>query len=120
MCERISLASMRVVNNPIYSLLQGVVFTLLLCFALGTAELSAATFTVDSTNHSPDANPGDGFALDAFNDTSLLAAIEEANALSGADTIVFDNSFAGTTWYFSDSQFDVTDDLLLRGFPTTV
>ena len=46
-----------------------------------------SAFVVNSLADSHDANPGDGFALDANGETTLRAAIEETNALPGADTI---------------------------------
>ncbi len=46
-----------------------------------------ATFTVNTTDDTVNANPGDGNALDAMGNTSLRAAIQEANALGGAHTI---------------------------------
>lgn len=48
-----------------------------------------ATFTVNSILDTPDANPGDGNALDANGVTTLRAAIMEANALAWGDTIEF-------------------------------
>jgi CSLREA domain-containing protein len=48
----------------------------------------AATFTVNTTEDTVDANPGDGIAADASGHCSLRAAIMEANALAGRDTIV--------------------------------
>ena len=48
----------------------------------------AATFTVNTTDDTVDANPGDGIAADASGYCSLRAAIMEANALAGMDTIV--------------------------------
>jgi len=59
------------------------------------APASAATFTVDSLlddAFSDDANPGDGICDDAFptaSNCTLRAAIQEANALPGADRIEF-------------------------------
>ncbi len=49
--------------------------------------LLAAPFTVDTTVDSVDANPGDGSAEDSLGRTSLRAAVMEANALAGDDTI---------------------------------
>ena len=46
-----------------------------------------ATFTVDSTADAVDANPGDGVCDDGLGNGTLRAAIMEANALAGADTI---------------------------------
>ena len=46
-----------------------------------------ASFSVDTTADTVDENPGDGLAADANGNTSLRAAIMEANALGGADSI---------------------------------
>ena len=48
---------------------------------------AAATFTVDSSADGPDTNPGDGVCLAERNACTLRAAIQEANALPGLDTI---------------------------------
>ena len=47
-----------------------------------------STFTVNTAVDSIDAFPGDGVARDSFGRTSLRAAVMEANALPGADTII--------------------------------
>ena len=46
-----------------------------------------STFTVNTTADTMDANPGDGIAADADGNTSLRAAVMEANSLAGDDTI---------------------------------
>ena len=46
-----------------------------------------ATFTVNTFSDTVDANPGDGLAEDASGNTSLRAAIMQANALGGSHTI---------------------------------
>ena len=48
----------------------------------------AATFTVNSTLDAVDAVPGDGVCATAGAVCTLRAAIQEANALAGADTII--------------------------------
>ena len=48
-----------------------------------------ATFTVNGAGDTPDANPGDGICADIYGNCTLRAAIEEVNARSGGDTIVF-------------------------------
>ncbi len=69
-------------------------YRLLLWLVLNLAAGSGfgATFVVDSPADSHDANPGDGLAADHANPdlsrTTLRAAIEEANALDGADTVL--------------------------------
>jgi CSLREA domain-containing protein len=64
----------------------------LVCFGVlsGGEATSAATFTVDSTADDSDASPGDGACVTALGECTLRAAIEEANALLGTDTIAFD------------------------------
>jgi CSLREA domain-containing protein len=57
------------------------------------AVADAATFTVDTTKDAVDAAPGDGLCATAAGACSLRAAVQEANALAGPDTI---NLPAGT------------------------
>jgi len=52
-----------------------------------------AVFNVNTLLDTVDVNPGNGLAQDAVGNTSLRAAVMEANALAGADTI---NLPAGT------------------------
>ncbi|WP_119071209.1 calcium-binding protein [Rubrobacter indicoceani] len=52
-----------------------------------TDEARAATFTVNSSADAADASPGDGRCATGGNECTLRAAIQEANALAGADTI---------------------------------
>jgi CSLREA domain-containing protein len=60
----------------------------MLGLALGAGPAHAATFTVDSTADAPDANPADGQCAAALPPKcTLRAAIMEANALSGADSV---------------------------------
>jgi len=73
-------------------------------FPLGAAARPAAarpqaTFTVDSDSDAVDASPGDGSCADNLGRCTLRAAIQEVNARSGGDTIVF----AGSTYIFLDS-----------------
>lgn len=69
-------------------------FTVLAIFtAVFSLTISAATFDVNTTADTQDAAPGNGFCRDAANNCSLRAAITEANALAGNDTI---NVPAGT------------------------
>lgn len=57
-------------------------------FLLPRAQ-AAATFTVNSLADTSDAEPGNGVCANAGGQCTLRAAIEEANALSGDDTIIF-------------------------------
>lgn len=75
----------------------GLLFVLMALW-LATPRLAlAADFTVNTTTDTVDAAPGNGTCADAGNQCSLRAAIMEANALSGADTI----TLAGTTYLLS-------------------
>src|SRR5260221_10544571 len=65
-----------------------------LCRLIAWAALSlvavpghAATFVVNTTADTADAVPGDGICADSGGACSLRAAVQEANALAGADTI---------------------------------
>lgn len=55
---------------------------------------AAATFNINSTGDSPDSNLGDGNCNDGGGNCTLRAAIEQANALAGSDTLNF--SVTGT------------------------
>ena len=73
----------------------------------------AVTFTVDSTTDASDTSPGDGICLATTGGCSLRAAVEEANALPGADGI----SLASGTHVLTASPSDlvVSDALTIDG-----
>jgi CSLREA domain-containing protein len=87
------------------------------------APLSAAgaAFTVDSTTDAVDAAPGDGACASAAGECTLRAAIQETNALPGADAITlpagtYTLSIPGANEDASATgDLDVTDDLTLTG-----
>lgn len=85
-----------------------------------------ALFTITTLADTVDATPGDGQAVDSAGNTSLRAAIMEANALAGADTIQL---IAGTHLLSltgrgenaaNTGDLDVTDSsgLTILGFST--
>ncbi|MEO8460579.1 MAG: right-handed parallel beta-helix repeat-containing protein [Dokdonella sp.] len=84
----------------------------------------AATFSVNFNGDSFDVLPGDGICADAVGHCSLRAAVQEANALVGNDTIVlpagtFTLSLAGIGEDLSASgDLDVTDDISILGAGT--
>src|SRR5687767_2367923 len=55
--------------------------------AIFTGSAYAASFTVNDTRDLVDVNPGDGLCRTSNSTCTLRAAIQEANALPGADTI---------------------------------
>ncbi len=82
-------------------------------------------FFVNTTADTPDANPGDGLALDANGQTSLRAAIMEANAFATYQTIMIPagtyrltRSVAGEDGA-STGDLDITDDLVFLGAGAT-
>lgn len=77
------------------------------------------TFTVSTSADTFDAFTGDGFASDIFGATSLRAAVQEANALPGPDTI---NLGAGTYFLFNVGVDDtaVFGDLDISGNLTII
>ena len=78
-------------------------------------------FTVNTTADTIDTSPGDGIAADANGNTSLRAAVMEANALVGDDTI---NLPAGTytrtlgglnEGHATTGDLDIRDDVTISG-----
>src|SRR5262245_24359270 len=77
---------------------------------------TAATFTVNSTLDTPDANPGNGICNDGVGNCTLRAAIMEANAFLGADTINFDIAPAGPkTLGFGGPLPPITEAVTING-----
>ncbi|MBL6704982.1 MAG: hypothetical protein ISQ06_02640, partial [Planctomycetaceae bacterium] len=83
------------------------------------AMLSA--FIVDSPLDQPDVNPGDGIAATSSGETTLRAAIQEANAAPGQDTILLppgliELTLQGPTDHSAASgDLEITDDLVISG-----
>src|SRR5258708_12676964 len=61
--------------------------TLLLAGA-GAQAAHAAVYVVDSTADAPDVKPGDHLCVTAAATCTLRAAIQEANAVGGANTVI--------------------------------
>src|SRR6266853_1981477 len=83
----------------------------------------AATFVVNTTADTADAVPGDGICADSGGACSLRAAVQEANALAGPDTI----QLSAATYVLSGAagddaalsgDLDITGDLTLTGAGT--
>jgi len=111
--------------------LLGILFALVLVFSLATIGLpspvQAATFTVNSMDDGTDWKPGDGVAetAPANGICTLRAAIQETNALAGADTInlpagTYTLSIAGANEdAAATGDLDITDDLTISGADQT-
>lgn len=80
-----------------------------------------SSYSVTSTLDTVDANPGDGVASDVNGDATLRAAVMDANALAGADTItlgagVFALTISGTGENAAAAgDLDITGDLVIEG-----
>lgn len=92
--------------------------------AVPAQRAEAATFTVDSTADVGDEAPGDGVCLTSEGECTLRAAIQEANALAGTDSI--DLPTGGYTLTIAGAgedaaasgDLDITDDLMITGAGT--
>jgi len=83
----------------------------------------AATFVVDTTADTVDADTSDGICRDSGGACSLRAAIQQANALAGDDTIqlsaaTYALSIAGGDDLASSGDLDITGNLTLTGAAT--
>jgi CSLREA domain-containing protein len=89
--------------------------------ALSSGDAGAVVFVVDTTTDAVDANPGDGTCDTGSGACALRAAIQEANALAGADDItlpagVYDLTIAGPAEDLGASgDLDVHDTLTITG-----
>jgi CSLREA domain-containing protein len=88
---------------------------------------AATTFTVNTTADTTDADTGNGVCADAGGMCSLRAAVMQANATAGADTIVlpagtYTLALAGAEDAAAAGDLDITDDLTINGVgaPTTI
>lgn len=97
--------------------------TLLFCFTFLFLALSvnAATFVVNTTNDTVDATPGDGTCANAGASCSLRAAISEANALAGDDTITLpagsytQSLVAANEDLNAGGDWDITSNITING-----
>lgn len=78
--------------------------------------VSAATFIVNSVADDPDSNLLDGVCKTAGNVCTLRAAIEQANQLSGLDTIQFNFGGAATTISPASSLPTITSTVYIDGY----
>jgi hypothetical protein len=80
-----------------------------------------SAFLVDSPLDQPDANPGDGIAATASGETTLRAAVQEANAAPGPDTILLppgliELTLRGPTDHSAATgDLEIADDLVISG-----
>lgn len=101
---------MKAIFSLTYRFLTALLLTALLLAREGVRPGYAATFTVNTTNDTVDANPGNGICADSSGNCSLRAAIMENNALGGNNTVILP---AGTYQLTLPGNEDssVSDDL---------
>lgn len=93
---------------------------IIVCITMPVA-LHAATFNLDSTADAVDANPGNGVCATVASTCTLRAAIQEANALPGSDTInmpvgTYNLTIAGAGENASATgDLDITDSVTIMG-----
>lgn len=97
-------------------------FTAVLIIGMASVSIGyAAPFTINSTADAVDATPGDGVCATSVATCTLRAAIQEANALPGADAIsipagTYVLGIAGTGEdAAATGDLDITDDLSIIG-----
>ncbi len=92
----------------------------LVCVLAPPAGAAAESFEVDSVADEGDATPGDEFCKTATNVCTLRAALEESNALGGADSVdfreegLFDGGLGGTI-SLSESLPAITGEVEIFG-----
>jgi len=78
---------------------------------------SGNTFIVDSVADYPDTNPGDGYCADDLGRCTLRAAIQEANLITGKDTIAFGIPGSGPHTIRPDSALPtIADPVIIDGY----
>lgn len=102
---------MKIKNLAKFSFLFLVVLTVPVAFR---GQAHAATMSVNSVSDSSDAIAGDGICDDGLGDCTLRAAMEEANALPGADTVDFNIPGVGVHTISPSSALpQITDSITL-------
>jgi CSLREA domain-containing protein len=90
----------------------------LVAVVLPPSPASAASFTVNTVGDAPDVVPGNGVCESATpGDCSLRAALQEANALAGSDTIGFNIPGGGVQTIVPTTPLPaITDPVTINGY----
>ena len=118
------------IGSVVIALLSAMIFLAPQGTQTALAQTTGLTFTVNSTNDAVDVNPGDGTCATAAGECTLRAAIQEANAYAGTDTlnltaqtytlaIANANKDAGED-AAATGDLDITSDLILNGNGATI
>jgi CSLREA domain-containing protein len=107
------------------AILAALLLASVVALALAKSSSAAITISVNSTSDATDADPGNGMCATADGKCTLRAAIQEANALPGADTV---NVPAGTYELqiaplnqndITTGDLDITEALTITGAGST-
>lgn len=96
-------------------------FAAALFFTAFSVSANAAVFVANTTSDTQDVTAGDGFCADVSGNCSLRAAITEANALAGADTIFLPaGTYVATLVSASENNnlggdFDLNSEITING-----
>jgi CSLREA domain-containing protein len=93
--------------------MSGLLVLLLVLAAAGPAA-PASSFNVNSTTDRLDISPGNGVCQDSTGHCSLRAAVMEANALAGPDTIVLPSGTFNVELPGNNEDAGLTGDLDVR------
>ncbi len=108
-------------NNVVESLMIKLRLASLALLAFAHAPAFAATFVINTTDDLTDANIGDGVCETINANCSLRAAVQEANAFSGTDSLTvpagtYNLSLSGVGEdAAATGDLDITDDLTVNG-----
>jgi CSLREA domain-containing protein len=96
----------------------------LFCTVASHAAQQSRTFLVNSTADAPDADLADHICATAAKTCTLRAAVQQANAVDGADTITmlggtYTLSITGADEQAAKGDLDITGDLTISGVPTS-
>ena len=97
---------------------------MLVSLAWPTSSMAAGTFRVDAFNDAPDSSPGNGVCRASGGGCTLRAAVQEANELIGAQTIIvpagnYELTIPGTG-YAEVGDLDINESLTIDGRGATV
>ena len=87
---------------------------IILAITAGSLPVRSAVFNVNTTNDLIDIAPGDGVCDDGLGNCGLRAAIQEANALAGTDSILLGAGNYVLTLGGINEDFSATGDLDIR------
>ncbi len=90
------------------------ILPIIFIFVFSSAAFGA-TFVVNNNGDTFDANTADNLCLDALGNCTLRAAIQQANASAGDDTITFDFVVFPTTITLERGELQITSNITIRG-----